>query len=55
MSLDYAAEFLLLHDIIITSHCSYQKISEEVDEILLDCVKFTIIRDNKIKDFTRLY
>ena len=55
MSLDYTAEFLLLHDIIITSYYSHQKISEEVSETLLDCVKLTIVRDNKIKDFTKLY
>ena len=55
MSSDCTAEFLLSHDIIITSYCSYQKILEEIDKTLLDCVKLIIIRDNKIKDFTKLY
>ena len=55
MSLDYTAEFLLSYNIIIISYYSYQKILEEVDKTLLDYVKLTIIRDNKIKDFTRLY
>ena len=54
MSPDCTAEFLLLHDIIITSYCSYQKILEEVDKTLLDSVKLIIIRDNKVEDFTRL-
>ena len=54
MSLNYAAEFLLSHNIIITSHYSCQKILEEVDKTLLDCVKLTVIRDNKIKSFIRL-
>ena len=55
MSLDCTVEFLLLHDIIITSYYSYQKISEEASETLLDYIKLTIVRDNKIKDFIKLY
>ena len=54
MSLNCAAEFLLSHDIITTSHCSHQKILEEADETLLDYIELTIIRNNKVKDFTRL-
>ena len=54
MSSDCAAEFLLLHDIIATSHCSHQEISEEASEASLDCVELTVIRDNKVEDFTRL-
>ena len=55
MSLDCTIEFLLSHDIIITSHCSHQKILEEADETLLNYVKLTIVRDNKIEDFIKLY
>ena len=55
MSLNCTVEFSLSHDIIITSHCSCQKILEEASETSLDCIKLTIIRDNKIEDFTRLY
>ena len=54
MSSDCTAEFLLSHDIIVTSHCSHQKVLEEASETSLDCIKLTIIRDNKIKDFTKL-
>ena len=55
MSSDYATEFLLLHDIIITSHCSHQKISEEASETSLNYIELTIIRNNKVEDFIRLY
>ena len=54
MSLDYATKFSLLHDIIVTSHCSCQKISEEASETSLNYIKLTIVRDNKVEDFTRL-
>ena len=54
MSLDCAAEFLLLHDIIATPHCSHQEVSEEASETSLGYVELTVVRDNKVKDFTRL-